>query len=100
MIYNNATLSFYIQLFLLHILGISQLSIMEWAESSLHFLACLKTQMLLILEEQLKFFSVGWARSPLSWPKCPLLTSGIPLKLSLPLIFLVFGTFSLQEAKL
>lgn len=42
MMYNNATLSFYIQLFLLHILGISQLSIMKWAESSLHFLACLK----------------------------------------------------------
>lgn len=100
MIYNNATLSFYIQLFLLHILGISQLSIMKWAESSLHFLACLKTQMLLILEEQLKFFSVGWARSPLSWPKCPLLTSGILLKASPPLIFLVFAAFSLQEAKL
>lgn len=42
MIYNNAMLSFYIKLLLLHILGISQLSIMKWAESSLHFLACFK----------------------------------------------------------
>lgn len=42
MISNNATLSFYIQLFLLHILGVSRLSLMKWAESSLHFLACLK----------------------------------------------------------
>lgn len=73
-IYNNATLSFSIQLFLLHILGLSQLS----REQPALFSFLKKPQMLLILEELLKFFSAGWAESLLSWPKCPLLRFGIP----------------------
>lgn len=73
---------------------------MKWAESSLPFLACLKNTDAADPEEQLKFFRVGWARSPLSWPQCPLLMFGIPLEVAAPLIFLLLAVFSLQEAKL
>lgn len=60
-IHNNATLSSYFQLFLLHILGISQLSIMKWARSNLCSLACSKNpeNMQLIMVQLLKFFSVA-----------------------------------------
>lgn len=50
-IYNNAALSFYIQLFLLHNLGISQLSIMKWAESNLYFFACSKKPLMQVMLE-------------------------------------------------
>lgn len=95
-IYNNATLSFSIQLFLLHILGLSQLS----REQPALFSFLKKPQMLLILEELLKFFGAGWAESLLSWPKCPLLRFGIPPNSPKWLLPWFSCSLSLQEAEL